>query len=118
VPIYEGIKSKIIADTIISFGNSFPSGNRILINKHSQDGELLDVFETSFEGNPSTFHIDNEGNFYLGLFGDFKVIKFNQLGVKQWEFEVLTNLPSNVRIGSTDSFPPAWITLIPYSSKS
>jgi hypothetical protein len=97
---YHGMTLKIIDDSIISLGisfTSFPSDSRIVLLKHSLEGNLWFSNETSYEGIFSeSSHIDNAGNSYIGLFGDFKVIKYDPSGNELWQFEVPTNLPDNV----------------------
>lgn len=96
---YQGMTLRIIDDSIVSLGyfySSFPLDKRVAILKHSKDGELLSSNETSFQGNFRTYHIDAQGNSYIGLFGDFKIIKYDQSGEEKWAFEVPNNLPDNV----------------------
>ena len=96
---YQGVAVKIIDDLIISLGyfySPFPLDKRVVILNHVKSGELLESNEASFEGSFHTYYIDDQGNSYIGLFGDFKIIKYDQSGNEQWAFEVPTNLPSNV----------------------
>ncbi|PKG41295.1 T9SS type A sorting domain-containing protein [Psychroflexus sp. MES1-P1E] len=100
---YRGITLKIIDNTIVSLGlvfKFFPLDRRIVLLKHTQEGNLLYSKETSFDGERNNYsgssHIDDAGNSYIGLFGNFKVIKYDPLGNEQWQFEVPTNLPDNV----------------------
>ena len=96
---YQGMTLRIIDDSVVSLGyfySSFPLDQRVVILKHSKDGELLSSNETSFQGSFSTYHIDTQGNSYIGLFGDFKIIKYDQSGEVKWSFVVPNNLPNNV----------------------
>lgn len=95
---YVGLTLRIVDDSVVSLGYSFDYSNnkRVIILKHSQAGNLISSNEALYEGNLSRYHIDNIGNSYIGMFGDFKIFKYNPSGSEEWEFEVPTNLPNNV----------------------
>lgn len=95
---YVGLTLRIVDDSIISLGYStdWPQNKRVIILKHSQAGDLISSSEVLYEGSLSRYHIDNMGNSYIGMFGDFRIFKYNQLGGQEWAFEVPTNLPDNV----------------------
>lgn len=95
---YVGLTIRIVDDSIISLGYSFDYslGKKVIILKHSQAGDLISSNEALYEGNLSRYHIDNMGNSYIGMFGDFRIFKYNQSGGQEWAFEVPTNLPDNV----------------------
>jgi Secretion system C-terminal sorting domain len=94
---YEGLTLRIVDNSLISLGLFFGSGTRrVIILKHSLEGSLLLSNETSYEGNLSRYYIDNLGNSYIGMFGDFKIFKYDQSANEEWTFEVPTNLPDNV----------------------
>lgn len=95
---YVGLTLRIVDDSVVSLGYSSDSSNnkRVIILKHSQAGNLISSNEALYEGNLSRYHIDNIGNSYIGMFGDFKIFKFNPSGSEEWEFEVPANLPNNV----------------------
>ncbi|MBL86655.1 MAG: hypothetical protein CMO82_08360 [Winogradskyella sp.] len=97
---HRGLTTKIIDNSIISLGfaySTYPEpGNKLLILKHTLTGELISSSETSYEGNLIRSHIDNIGNSYIGMFGDFRLFKYDQLGNQEWVFEVTSDLPDNV----------------------
>ncbi len=97
--IYYGRNIRIVDNTIIALGTaSVGEDQKIILLKYNMDGELLYSNETFFDDGSFNVnsHIDHEANIYIGLFGNFKVIKFDPLGNEQWQFEVPTNLPENV----------------------
>lgn len=96
---YEGLEIRVVGNVVSVIGyffRSFPQIRKVVTLNYSEDGELLSSNETPFEGNLSSAYIDENGSSYIGFFGDFEIVKYNQSGIEEWSFEVPTNLPNNV----------------------
>lgn len=99
---YRGLKIRIVNEQIQSLGDfvaSSPFDWRMVFLKHDKNGNLIQSNETSILGQGgglTSYYIDAQGNAYIGLFGTFKILKFNTDGGQQWAFTVPNNLPSNV----------------------
>jgi hypothetical protein len=99
---YRGLKIRIVNEQIQSLGDfvgSSPFDWRMVFLKHDKNGNLFQSNETSFLGQGgglTSYNIDAQGNSYIGLFGTFKILKFNKDGNQQWTYTVPNNLPSNV----------------------
>ncbi len=97
--VYYGWNLRIIDDTIFAVGvSSIGSDKKLILLKFNLNGALIYTNETFLDssGVDVSSHIDAEGNLYIGLFGDYKVIKFDSLGNEVWQFGLPTNLPDNV----------------------
>lgn len=99
---YKGLKIRIVNEQIQSLGyfvGSSPFDPRLVFLKHDKNGNLIQSNETSYlgqGGSLTSYNIDAQGNYYIGLFGTFKVLKYNIDGNQQWTFSVPNNLPNNV----------------------
>lgn len=97
--VYYGRNIRIINNVIVVLGNwALPENKQMILLKYSMGGERLYSNETFYDDRSfdvSSF-IDENGNSYFGLRGDFKVIKFDPNGNQIWQFNVPTNLPENV----------------------
>ncbi|MDO8283357.1 MAG: T9SS type A sorting domain-containing protein [Thermodesulfovibrionia bacterium] len=99
---YKGLKIRIVNEQIQSLGyfqGSSPFDARMVFLKHDKNGNLIQSNETSYLGQGgglTSYFIDAQGNSYIGLFGTFKILKYNSDGSQQWTFTVPNNLPSNV----------------------
>ena len=93
-----GYTLRIINNILSVVGSIAPQYSKSILfyRTYTKNGILINNHEKETELRPRFVYLDKDGNSYSNHGRGFGITKYNNIGIKQWEFKVPINLPDNV----------------------